>query len=87
MLIVLLKMVTGWSRNGAKDSRGHPGEVKRTSWLKKSFQDVRSAKNEVEAPPKTLQTYKPADSSKILDALNSGFRRKITFRSRWLSII
>lgn len=46
------------------------------------FPDVRSVKNEIEAPPKTLQTYKPADSSKTLDALNSGFRRKITFRSR-----
>lgn len=70
MLVVLLKMVTEWSRSGAKDSRGHPGELRELPWLKKSFQDVRSAKNEVEALSKTLQTYKPADSSKILDVLN-----------------
>lgn len=72
---------------GQRTQKGIEAKLRELPWLKKSFQDVRSAKNEAEAPPKTLQTYKPADSSKILDALNSGFQRKITFRSRWLSII
>jgi hypothetical protein len=57
-------MVPQWSRNRLKETRGPQGKGKRTLGLTKSVQDVKSAKNEAEALEKTLQTYKPAESSK-----------------------
>lgn len=58
----LFKMVTQWTGNGLKKTREPQGE--RELGLTKSFQDAKSARNKAGALPKTLQTYKPAESSK-----------------------